>query len=98
IADNNMNAIDIQTIPATPQNTLVFTQGQSLSFWKYETKMIIIGATCFVISCGCITILIMEPDNCPLSNASYSILGSIIGLLTGLNSNRVKSCSRNDSI
>lgn len=83
-------------IPPTPSNTIIMTQ--NLSFWKYETKMIIIGAVCFVISSGCITILLIERSNCALNNACFSVLGAIVGLLTGLNSSRTGKCSRSESI
>ena len=70
---------------------------QGYNFWKYETKMIVVSSICFIISAGCITILILDRSNCALNNGIFGVLGSIIGLMTGLFSSRSGKCSRRNS-
>lgn len=78
----------------------ITTRLEELNFWKYETKMIVVSGICFVIASGCIILLIIDRSNCALNNAVFSVLGSIVGLMTGIMSNRSGSCasSRNNSV
>lgn len=70
---------------------------QGYNFWKYETKMIVVSSICFIISAGCITILILDRSNCALNNGIFGVLGSIIGLMTGLFSSRSGRCGLSSS-
>lgn len=65
---------------------------QEYNFWKYETKMIVVSGICFIISAGCITILILDRSNCALNNGIFSVLGGIVGLMTGLFSSKSGQC------
>ncbi|MGL5715893.1 MAG: hypothetical protein ACRCX2_22940 [Paraclostridium sp.] len=90
----------------TPNNTVLdIIQTQidrpELNFWKYETKMIIVAGISFIVSSGCIAILIIDRSNCALNNGIFSILGGIVGLLTGMISSKSSACTssrRNSSI
>ena len=89
----------------TPNNTLNtiepgVLQIQEYNFWKYETKMIVVSGICFVIASGCIAVLLIDGGkSCAIGNGVFSILGGIIGLMTGLFSSKSGKCasSRNNS-
>jgi hypothetical protein len=79
----------------TPSNTAENLECQGFRFWQIETKLIIIAIFGFIITMGCVITLIMNKgQNCALNNGIFTILGSIIGLCTGLfNSNRCRKNS-----
>lgn len=82
----------------TPNNTQIDIENrecQELNFWQIETKLIIIAIFGFIIIIGCVVTLILNKgESCPLNNGVFTILGSIIGLCTGLfNSNKCRKNS-----
>lgn len=67
------------------QSSNINIQCEELKFWQIETKLIIISVLGFIITIGCVTVLIInQGKNCSLNNGIFSILGSIIGLCASL--------------
>lgn len=70
----------------TPDNTPIQDQRcnlaiteKKLSFLQTESKVVFAALLSLISLSGCITMVILYPNNCGLCNACFTIIGSVMG-------------------